>query len=126
MADKQHPALLGIDDEPRGGDVACQRNRGVLDDANRVAIFPQNLIDTLPAGPVHEAAMHEHDRRTLLRHLCVALDRGRGGAKRERRHEYLLFHRCFLPEKEVPPSWDISLNVGRRKTSPLGSIETDL
>jgi len=43
--------------------------------------------------------MNEHDRRTLHRQLCVALDRGRGGAKRERRHEYLLFHRCLLPDK---------------------------
>jgi len=102
MADEQHAAFLGIDDEPRGGDVACQRNRGVLDDANRVAIFSQKLVDTLPAGPVHEAAMNEHDRRTLPRQLCVALDRGRGGAKRERRPEYLLFHRCFLPEKKGP------------------------
>src|SRR5713101_1960792 len=101
MADKQHAALLGIDDETRGGDIACQRNRGVLDDADRITIFPQNLVDTLPAGPVHEATMHEHDRRTLHRLLCWALDRDRGGAQRERRHECLLFHRCLLPDKEA-------------------------
>src|SRR5713101_1695523 len=115
MADEQHAAFLGIDDETRGGDIACQRNRGVLDDADRITIFPQNLVDTLPAGPVHEATMHEHDRRTLLRHLCMARDRGRGGAKRERGQEYLLFHRRFLPDKRfLPPGIYRSTWAGER------------
>jgi hypothetical protein len=61
VADQDHRAVLRGEDELRGRYVARQGQGRILDDAHGVAVFPQDLVDSVPAGPVHEATVYKSD-----------------------------------------------------------------
>ncbi len=61
VADEHHRAALRMNDEFGGGDIAGQRDRGILDDADTVAVLLQELIDALPTGTIHETPVDKND-----------------------------------------------------------------
>jgi hypothetical protein len=68
VADEHDRAVLRVDDQPRRGGVALQRQGGVLHHGHVVAVPGEQVIEGPPAGPVHETAVHQHDGR---RWVCV-------------------------------------------------------
>ena len=62
VADQNHRSALGVDGALGDGDVVGERDRRVLDDADGVAVLPQDLVDALPTGAVDEAAVDEDYR----------------------------------------------------------------
>ena len=48
------------------GDIVGERDRRVLDDDHFVAILGEDVVDTLPPGAVHEAAVDENDTDLLF------------------------------------------------------------
>jgi len=61
VADEHDRPVLRVDDPPGRGDVALERQRRILHDADLVVVPGQDVVDALPAGPVHEAAVNEDD-----------------------------------------------------------------
>jgi hypothetical protein len=61
MANEKDRIALCVDHLLGRGDVARERNRRILDDADVVAVLPQEAIDALPAGAVRETAVNEND-----------------------------------------------------------------
>src|SRR5205085_8544576 len=59
-------AVVRRDGKPGGRHVVGERQSRVLDDADVVAIPFQDLVDTLPPGAVHEAAVYENDTQCLV------------------------------------------------------------
>src|ERR1700674_5660960 len=63
MANKNDKPVLRCDNTFRDRHVVGERYRWVLDDAHVVTVLLQDLVDVLPAGAVHEAAVDENDSR---------------------------------------------------------------
>src|SRR5215210_1235785 len=61
MANENHRFALRVDYELGCCDIAFERNRWILDDSDTVAVLLQEVVDSLPAGAVHEPAVHEND-----------------------------------------------------------------
>jgi hypothetical protein len=61
VPDQEHPTSLRADVGEGRRDIACEGNRGVLDDADVVTMAAQDSIDALPAGAVDKAAVNEND-----------------------------------------------------------------
>jgi hypothetical protein len=61
VADENRRAVLLVQDAAGDGDVIFERQRRVLDDADVEAILFEELVDTLPAGSIHEAAVNQRD-----------------------------------------------------------------
>ena len=61
VADKHDRAVLRVDDQPRRGGVALQRQGGVLHHGDVIAVLGEQVVKGPPAGPVHEAAVHKDD-----------------------------------------------------------------
>jgi hypothetical protein len=51
---------LGVDHTIRRGDVALERKRRILDDADVVAILLQEAVDRLPSRAIHETAVNKN------------------------------------------------------------------
>ena len=58
-------SLCRVDGALGHGDVVGERQRRILDDADVVAVLLQVLVDALPAGAVHEAAVDEDDSGSI-------------------------------------------------------------
>ena len=61
VADENHWATLRSNNALRRGDIVGQRYRRILNDAHRVAVLRQDLIDAFPTRAVHEATVDEND-----------------------------------------------------------------
>jgi hypothetical protein len=61
VANDNDGLALGVDDALGRSDVAFERKRRILDDADAVAVFLQVFVDALPAGAIHETAVNEND-----------------------------------------------------------------
>ena len=61
VADKHDRAVLRVDDQPRRGGVALQRQGWVLHDGDVIAVPGEQVVEGPPAGPVHEGAVDQHD-----------------------------------------------------------------
>ena len=59
MADEDRRAVLLVEHVVGGLDVALERERLVLHDADVEAVRLQQVVDALPAGAVDEAAVDE-------------------------------------------------------------------
>src|SRR5215471_12476271 len=59
MTDQDYGAVLYVQDQPRRGDVAAQRDRWVLHDADVEPVLLQDLVDAGPARAVNEATMNQ-------------------------------------------------------------------
>jgi hypothetical protein len=59
VADQHDRAVLVVQDPAARVGVALQRQGWVLHDADLVAVVGEQVVDGLPAGPIHEAAMDE-------------------------------------------------------------------
>ncbi len=71
MAHQDYGAGLRRKNSLRDGDVVTQRYRWILDDADLVAVFLQDVVDALPTGTVHESAVNQHDGNGLCRRCCA-------------------------------------------------------
>ena len=67
MADEDRRAVLEVERVVGGLDVALERERLVLHDGHVEAVGLQRVVDALPAGPVHEAAV-DQDNISYVRH----------------------------------------------------------
>ena len=76
-----HRATIGVADEDHGAglrghypscrlDVIGQRDRGILDHADRVTCLPQGPVDRFPARAVHESAVDENDVHCIGVRCC--------------------------------------------------------
>src|SRR5438552_3877467 len=61
MPDQDDGARLGGDYQLGRVHISRQRNGRILHDADVEAVLLQDVIDTPPAGAVHEASMDEND-----------------------------------------------------------------
>src|SRR6202034_3411436 len=61
VADQHGGAAEGVEDLAGGGDVAGQRQGGVLHDCYPVAVSAEVVVDALPARSVREGTVHQHD-----------------------------------------------------------------
>ena len=59
VSDEHDRAVLRVDDHPRGGGVARQRQGGVLHHGDAVAILGEQVVDRPPPRAVHEASVDE-------------------------------------------------------------------
>jgi hypothetical protein len=61
VTDEDDRLPLRVDDALGRGRVALERERRILDDADRVAVLPQLVVDALPARAVDKASVNQHD-----------------------------------------------------------------
>ena len=61
MTHEDHVAIGGIDRAFRHRDVACETDRGILNDENVIAIAFENVVDPFPAGTVNKSTVNEDD-----------------------------------------------------------------
>ncbi len=61
VADQDHRAVLRRDDPPGDFDIAGQRERGVLHDADLEPVLLEGPVNPFPTRAVHEAAVDQHD-----------------------------------------------------------------
>ena len=61
-------SVLRVDDLPGRGDVTLERHGRILHDADLVARLLEQVIDALPAGPIHESTMYENNSVRRLAH----------------------------------------------------------
>ena len=59
VTDEDDRAVLVVQDEPGRGDIALEGQGRVLDDADGESFLDEEVVDPLPAGAVHEAAVDE-------------------------------------------------------------------
>src|SRR5215210_225083 len=62
MAYEDYRFALRVDDHPGRGDVAFERKCRILDDPGAVVVL-EAVVDSPPAGTVHETAVNENDAR---------------------------------------------------------------
>jgi hypothetical protein len=68
------------------GDVAFERQRRVLNDADAVAVLLQQAVDVLPAGAIDEAPVDENDRARFSHDaLLQEVERGDSEPRSRRR-----------------------------------------
>ena len=77
VADKNYRTALRGKNALGCGDVVGQRCRRILDDTDGIAVFPEDLVNGLPARTVHKATVNENNAR--CRRTC------------QFSHDYLLF-----------------------------------
>ena len=61
MADQHGRAIEAVENRVRGGDVAAEGEGGVLHDGDPVTVGGEVVVDALPARPVREVAVYQHD-----------------------------------------------------------------
>jgi len=59
VADEERRAVHLVEHLLGGGDVAVERDRRVLDDADVESVLREEVVDAFPAGAVHEAAVNQ-------------------------------------------------------------------
>ena len=62
VPDKNDGFALRVDGALRDGNVVGVRDRRMLNNADAIAVVRQVLVDSLPAGAVHESAVDKDDR----------------------------------------------------------------
>src|SRR5438067_821210 len=73
MPDENYGVSLGCDNALGCGDILRERNGRILNDGDRVAVPPQDLIDALPARAVNKTTV-DQDNRPCLQTLSFSHD----------------------------------------------------
>jgi hypothetical protein len=73
VPNRDYGAWMGMDYQLRCGHISHQRNGRILDDSDVEAVLLQNVIDTPPAGAVHEASVDKNDIVDLRHRLTYSL-----------------------------------------------------
>src|ERR1700682_6292157 len=62
MPDENYGASLSVNNALSRSDIVGERCRRILNDRDRVAVLPQNVIDALPTRAVHKTTVHQDYR----------------------------------------------------------------
>jgi hypothetical protein len=61
VADENDGAILSRKRPLRNSDVSCQRQRWVLNDRDCIAVFPECVVNTLPAGTIDKPTVNQNN-----------------------------------------------------------------
>src|ERR1700682_5934421 len=62
MPDENYGASLSVNNALSRSDIVGERCRRILNDRDRVAVLPQDVIDALPTRAVHKTTVHQDNR----------------------------------------------------------------
>jgi hypothetical protein len=61
VCDQDAWACLQVEDPLSRGDIVLQRGQRLLNDADLIAVAPEDLVDRLPTGAINPGTMNEND-----------------------------------------------------------------
>jgi hypothetical protein len=73
VPDENDRAALHSDGALSNGDVVGERRGRILNDGHIISVLLQRLVDALPSGSVHEAAVNENDILYCFRFVGCAI-----------------------------------------------------